>query len=348
VLEYKVEKYKKKYYDLKNKLFYLPCEVTNITKIIYKGYNYTDYPINIEKYFPKDMIKYDLSCRYAQDPRIILKNLHHQNYMILKNDTDIIHINEDIPILFHMDMDKNSNKGGNFISSPKDYYLNKYGYIFCINDNYKNMDRDFFNNYLCQPIIELKCTYEGHIDEMMCFMPYKKNSQDGRDDKDGQDSQNSRYKIWFYKIRDIKDAIDKKKILEELENDRQYNIRKICINLFGRELNEEEIKDNFVFFPIDLNIRTDEINTKENILYEPIDPPIFNRIWAELSDQIVLLFPKGNNDDYNNMIQDIVKKELKDIDFKNKKYIVDYINTEYYFHKNRNGGNLHCMTKQIY
>lgn len=337
ILKNKYQKYKKKYYNLKNNLFYLPCEITNITKIIYKGYNYTNYPINIEKYFPKGIIKYDLSVKYAQDPRIILKNLNNQNYIITDNtlQSDIIHINENIPILFNLDMNKNSNKGGNFISSPQNYYLNKYGYIFCINDIYKNMDKDLFHNYLCQPLIELKCSYEGHIDEMMCFMPYK----------------NGKYKIWFYKIRYIiylKEVIDNNKLLKDLEDERQYNIKMICINIFGKELNEEEIKENFVFFPIDLTIRSDQINIKENILYEPINPPIFNRIWAELSDQIVLLFPKGNNDDYNNMIQDIVMKELKDIDFRNKKYIVDFINTEYYFHDKQNGGNLHCMTKQIY
>ena len=71
--------------------------------------------------------------------------------------------------------------------------------IFCFSGASPIFLDNINNNVLDQEIIQLNCSFrylnERHIDECLCFMPY-------RDDNDVDT-----YKVWIYKIRNIYIAV---------------------------------------------------------------------------------------------------------------------------------------------
>jgi hypothetical protein len=201
-------KYKQKYINLKKlkggtKDYYLPCEICHCTKRIYignikdkNGTSFHNYLIRKSDF----IFNIDFQNEFSQDPRIILKsNINNNNYLIGNHDDYLLKNN-----IFYLNTITNndaddgySNLGGNYISSPYDKKK-----IFCINSKYFPIDQeniDFFNKYMDQELIELECSFEGHIDEMMCFMPYGINN----------------YKIWFEEVNGMKKPfieIDDKKV----------------------------------------------------------------------------------------------------------------------------------------
>ena len=134
-------------------------------------------------------------------------------------------------------------------------------------------------------------------------------------------------------------------IKRQLETERQYNLKLIADNLFPAIC---DVSNFFVEFPIDLHVDIHgcEINTPQ---IKIINIPIFNRLWIELDDRVILLFSIGLIVDKD--INDILTREMSNIaSLINKKKPIDisYINTQYYNNKGSIGGNLHRLIKNKY
>jgi hypothetical protein len=140
-----------------------------------------------------------------------------------------------------------------------------------------------------------------------------------------------------------------KKYLQDLLNqERERNISKISKTL------NINITD-FVFFPILINFSRKKIDhlKKNNIIYLE-SPTIFNRILYESSDIIYCYFPIGTDLVYNQqnkIIANLEKDKIKSfIDSKQKNIEFFFQNTQKYHDQGYagDGGNLHCLSKQIY
>ena len=189
----------KDYYLHKN--YYLPCEITKITKKLCMHnniFNLIKKNIYIDNDIFNNIIIMDRNITFYQDPLIFLKNNNEQG-------NDMVFIDDEHKLKFNFDNNINSinihmktkiDNGGNFIASPKIgknksvvFYLNGY---YNIGDPIKNA----FNKYLDQELVELNCSFTmagtRHIDEIMTFMPY-----------DEQHNPN-KFKVWIYYIRNIK------------------------------------------------------------------------------------------------------------------------------------------------
>ena len=181
-------KYKNKYIQLKNQIggnppLIIPCEITNITNLIFMNTNFIGIGISkkISDYLSHMKINIINSDRaqFQQDPVILLKDKDNKDYAI-----------EIRPGEFQLDgfqvkqikYNNGNDYGGNFISSPS----NKV-YFF---ENIKQELGMFLQNHALLTLLPLKCSFrfngERHIDECITFMPYGET-----------------YKIWIYKIRNI-------------------------------------------------------------------------------------------------------------------------------------------------
>ena len=184
-------KYKDKYIKLKlnggngTRDKFLPCEIIFNTQLLYMNKNVSVMINQLLKQYQIN-IPFNLSGReqYQQDPSILLKQFNLDNYGIVVkpglNLSDIV--TQNIPAF-------NSNDyGGNFISSPPSFY-HPNGIVLYFNQIGKDLET-YLQENLIQKIVGLSCSFrnmnERHIDECMCFMPYKES-----------------YKIWIYKIRNI-------------------------------------------------------------------------------------------------------------------------------------------------
>jgi hypothetical protein len=327
-------KYRQKYLNLKNQIggakeLYLPCEIScNIKKTYYETeLNVLLWDIDLISTKKINVSNHEVHRRFIQDPIIFLKSkVSDEDFIIkIKEGFDLSSFKKDnikeIPYISGNDY------GGNFISSPPNQ-IHKYGSIFCFNQinpllsNYLDVNLD-------QNVIELKCTFrynnERHIDECMCFMPYK-----------------DKYKVWIYCIRYISEEIvgtcNIPEIHKILEDERQHNLNLISNELFGS--NYELNINKFVEFSIDLKV-------DKNNNFKIINPPIFNRIWYETDTECRVIF----SDPIDGTILPKVNEELKLIGSINgiKNFKAYKINTlDYHNEEGAAGGNLHCLIKNIY
>ena len=259
-------KYKQKYINLKKlkggtKDYYLPCEICHCTKRMY--IRKID---NISK-FNFDDINYILikgDDLFPQDPRIIFKSYKNDKNYLFAKPTDELIPYTDIEFLEKLNNSEDyPNKGGNYISSP--YDKNK---IFCINNIYFPINQEninFFKSRINQELIELECSFEGHIDEMMCFMPY------------GID----KYKIWFYdeiQIDQLLDHVDARSIImKDILIKKNIDLLHLLKNLSlpFRRLSYEEITSEFKQISI---TNTDDINFIIDNVQNNNDADLYNII----------------------------------------------------------------------
>jgi len=339
-MDYKIDyknkylKYRQKYLNLKNQIggakeLYLPCEILcNVKKTYFENELIVLlWDIDLISSRRISVSNNEVHRRFIQDPIIFLKSkVSDEDFIIkVKEGFDLSAFRkENIKIIPYI---SGNDYGGNFISSPPNH-LHKYGSIFCFNQINPEL-KDYLSVNLDQNVIELKCTFrynnERHIDECMCFMPYK-----------------DKYKVWIYCIRNISEEIldtcnipEIKKILEE---ERQHNLNLISIELFGS--NYEFNIDKFVELPIDLNI-------DKNNNFKIINPPIFNRVWYETDTECRVIF----SGPIDKTILPKVNEELKLIGSISgtKNFKANVINTlEYHNEVGAAGGNLHCLIKNIY
>jgi len=220
-------KYKLKYLKLKELYggvnnFYLPCEITNKTKNIYKISS-----LNIENINATNIYSFNEDF-FFQDHLIILKNNENKYRIIQIKDNPYIQYIEDIDNVIETTKYTINTfaYGGNFISSPK-LSEDDYGVIFCCKNKYSestiNDLKDLINSQISNQVIEeLDCSFCAtngrHIDEMMCFMPYNNYIV--------YDGLSLNFKIWIYNVRFIKinesNKINKdiKKIYEIIRDNR--------------------------------------------------------------------------------------------------------------------------------
>jgi hypothetical protein len=198
-IKYFLPKYDVPKYDV-HKKYYLPCEITKITKNLFMNNNIVNLikqKIYSDNDIFKNIITMNSNITFYQDPLIFLKNNDEQG-------NDMVFIDDQHKTKFNFGNNINSininiisaiDKGGNFIASPKIgknksvvFYLNGY---YNIGDPIKNA----FNKYLDQELVELNCSFTvggtRHIDEIMTFIPY-----------DEQHNPN-KFKVWIYYIRNI-------------------------------------------------------------------------------------------------------------------------------------------------
>jgi hypothetical protein len=134
-------------------------------------------------------------------------------------------------------------------------------------------------------------------------------------------------------------------IKKQLETERQYNLKLIADNLFPGII---DVSNFFVEFPIDLHVDIHGCDTSSPQI-KITNIPIFNRLWIELDNKVILLFSIGLIIDKD--INDILTREIANIASlinKKKPIDIDYINTQYYNDKGSIGGNLHCLVKNKY
>jgi hypothetical protein len=134
-------------------------------------------------------------------------------------------------------------------------------------------------------------------------------------------------------------------IKRQLETERQYNLKLIADNLFP---GISDVSNFFVEFPIDLYVDIHGCDASSPQI-KITNIPIFNRLWIELDDRVILLFSSGLIIDKDT--NDILTREVDNIaSLINEKKPIDvgYINTQYYNDKGTIGGNLHCLIKNKY
>jgi hypothetical protein len=199
-------KYKLKYLKLKKlnggvNNFYLPCEITNKTKNIYKISNLNIENINMTN-IVVDKFNNDI---FFQDHSIILKNNENKYCIIqIKDNSYVKHIDNIDKIIPTTKYITNTFAyGGNFISSPQ---LSEHdnGVIFCCKNKYTestiNNLKDIINSQISNQVIEeLDCSFCAingrHIDELMCFMPYNNYVV--------YDGLSLKFKIWIYNVKSV-------------------------------------------------------------------------------------------------------------------------------------------------
>lgn len=129
-----------------------------------------------------------------------------------------------------------------------------------------------------------------------------------------------------------------------LNDERERNLEVISNKLFDKSY--ENSKDNFVFFPLDL-----ELEYNYSIKYRILNIPIFNRLIIEKPNKKLCIFSVGREVD--NDVEEKLNLEKPEI----KSYIDDgdfefhtFNTSEFNYNESRNtvGGNLHCLIKNIY
>jgi hypothetical protein len=123
-----------------------------------------------------------------------------------------------------------------------------------------------------------------------------------------------------------------------LETERVENLNLISNELFG--LPYADCMDNFVEFPIDLEITHD-------LKYKITTIPIFNRVWYETPTECIALFSSTNDREICNIVDNEMKLIGSLIDC-TKPFSFEYIDTLEFHNQGNVGGNLHCMIKSKY
>ena len=236
--------------------YYLPCEITKITKNLYMNdniFNLIRRKINSDNDIFKNIIIMDKNITFYQDPLIFLKNNNKQgNDMVFiddKNKTDF-KLDDNINRI-NIDMKSDIDKGGNFIASPKIdtnksvvFYLNGY-------NNIGDPIKSEFNKYLDQELVELNCSFTmggtRHIDEVMTFMPY--------DEKHNR----NKFKVWIYKIRNITFTDEFTKLYTLSDNQKKTN-EEFILNLNSKIKCMEDINIKNIV----IKIRNDIIKLNES------------------------------------------------------------------------------------
>ena len=242
-------------YDV-SKVYYLPCEITKITKNLFMNNNIVN--LIKEKIYSdtdifKNIITMNSNITFYQDPLIFLKNNNEQgNDMVFiddKNKTDF-KLDDNINRI-NIDMKSDIDKGGNFIASPKIdtnksvvFYLNGY-------NNIGGPIKSEFNKYLDQELVELNCSFTmggtRHIDEVMTFMPY--------DEKHNR----NKFKVWIYKIRNITFTDQFTKLYTLSDNQKKTN-EEFILNLNSKIKCMEDINIKNIV----IKIRNDIIKLNES------------------------------------------------------------------------------------
>ncbi len=345
-------KYKINYFQNGGTQFYLPCEISHLTKNFYFN-DITSVGRRIKAKIGNPTPTTFTGLGYYQDSYVQLfdgssyKNL--LNVLISDNDSPLLPSFQNdtiIPIRPNRgpreNFENEHNKGGNFISSPD-------GTIFTI-EGASNSMISTIEELTGKQIIKLKCGFRApeinfrHIDEIMCFMPYGSN----------------KFKIWFYgelnrtsfsnlldKIPEIEKEhnIIKNKFIEgtispeqrraliqelkdcmiaKLNKERMENLEMISHVLFGKTFSESS--DNFVFFPFYSHKRA-----------------LFNRTWIETLENVICLFPE---------VDTIEKKKINEEMLKVKSMINESKPIEHYYIQTLDPkelapeGSVHCLIKQ--
>jgi len=369
-------KYKNKYIKLKGgvpdlylqckisndiiKCLYLPCEISNdIKKIFYnsKATKTLDTKLEDDDLFTNICENHnciiDSKAIFNQDSAIFLKSVDDKDFAISiqKSELNLSLFN----IISGYESINGSDYGGNFISSPPKSETD-FGTVFCF-DKVTPKLHTYLEKILIQNIIKLKCSFryrnERHIDECMCFMPYK-----------------THYKVWIYKIRNIvcpfliKEKLKKQlarkntdttidnpiilqiqdipKIYDTFETERQQNIKLIL-----DDLSHSNKFAGFVEFPIDLEIN--QYGFEQELSYKITTIPIFNRIWYEKDDKCRAIFSHGRSTDSD--IETILTRELPNVGSiinQDRKFKFNKIITSEFNNMGDVGGNLHCLVKMKY
>jgi len=267
-------------------------------------------------------------------------------------------------------------KGGNFISGPELITTELkaiFGYpIFYISGIPEEL-KTLLNRSKCH-LIELECSFKTngfrHIDELMCFMPYGKNT-------DGSIN----YKIWFYDILDNYSFNEDKNILEKLKNEINTSIKNYKLNFDNKDKLEKiqnEIKTSLKSYKLNL----DEIDNKIKLLnderlinlniickylfngnyndnkdkfvffkFYDYFPSILNRLWIETSNKCYCIYPEINiaikNKDYDEIYTKFSNEiiNVKSCINPNKKIIPIPLKVKNANPKIPEGG-AHCLIKQ--
>jgi hypothetical protein len=145
---------------------------------------------------------------------------------------------------------------------------------------------------------------------------------------------------------DVKNTeVLKQKLLQKFNDELEENKKIIGSSIFTPEIytkyKDEINKLFFVEYPIDLILL--DINNNGYYEYNMIEPPIFNRVYIKLEDRNICIFPVKNKP--SKLLLDFIKHEselmIPNINF-------DYIDTCSYHIKGKAGGNIHCLSKQIF
>ena len=193
-----------------------------------------------------------------------------------------------------------SGKGGNYLAIPK---LSLY---FTLSDNLESASCKYIRGLIC---LDKYSNIDGHIDEILCFMPYPDNM----------------YKLWLYTpifTDDISEEL-KTKILENHNNNKE-------------KITEIISSDNIIEFPLLFN-SLGMIN----------DPPLFNRICIKKKNKFIFIFPSQNDRIKEKIMEqfEIIKSGYPEsiIEFVDS----TVTHNDNGIPGNIIGGNLHCLTKQF-
>jgi hypothetical protein len=150
-------------------------------------------------------------------------------------------------------------------------------------------------------------------------------------------------------LKDLYDKLDNKEtlrreLIDKFNVELEENKRIIGLAIFGEsyEKNRDEINKNFfVEYPIDLNLVG--VNLKGFYGFNMVLPPIFNRVFIKLEETNICFIPVKNAAD--KFLLDFMAEEQK-LMIENIKF--EYVDTYKYHIEGDTGGNIHCLSKQIF
>jgi hypothetical protein len=137
----------------------------------------------------------------------------------------------------------------------------------------------------------------------------------------------------------------KEKLLKDFNDELEENKRIIAENIFTPDIynqHKDMINRNFfVEYHVDLTFR----NIIDNGIYgfNMLKPPIFNRVFIKSEDKNYCVIPI-NQEKPSQVLLDFINREsefMEPINF-------EYINTGDYHIEGGTGGNIHCLSKQIF
>jgi len=192
-------------------------------------------------------------------------------------------------------------KGGNFIAIPKN---NKY---LTLSSNTTTGSCRVLPERICLNLYNPNI--EGHVDEILCFMPYT----------------DELFKLWFYKpvfYEDISDEISTMITTRYLTNKEILNIKFPDLEIIEFDL---------------------EFSSTGSIL----NPPLFNRLCIKKGDEYIFIFPDQYNESIKSKIEEEITK-IKEYYTNTFFYYIDSMSTHTESGVSGIiGGNLHCLTKQF-
>ena len=191
-------------------------------------------------------------------------------------------------------------KGGNFIAVPKsEYHLT-------LSNDVLSKACEWIPGRIC---LHKYSTIEGHIDEILCFMPYSKEE----------------YKLWFYK--------------PVFNDDVSKETNEMILDIYGK--NKEIIETRFP----DLEII--EFDLEFNNTGSIVNPPLFNRLCIKKEDKYVFIFPEQFNLDTKLKIEEEILKIKENFNETFSYFIDSSVTHNETGLTGAIGGNLHCLTKQF-